>query len=485
MKELHNSRGYLKDLRIGMLAGSVILLTGISLPLSVAANVADGFADLAERVMPAVVNISTSSDNADSNMTIPELPENLPYKEFFEEFFNRQQQAPRSLSSLGSGFVIDPSGYVVTNHHVIVEADEISVNLHNGESLLATVVGSDEKTDLALLKVQPDGPLPFVEFGDSNISRVGDWVLAIGNPFGLGGSVSAGIISARNRNIDTGPYDAFIQTDAAINKGNSGGPLFNLDGEVIGVNTAIISPNGGSSGIAFAVPADIASRVVNQLREFGQTRRGWLGVRIQHVSEEIADSLGLSEPLGALVASVIDDSPAAEAGIEVGDIILSFDEMDVREMRDLPRMVAETEVGKRAKVKIWRDERTRILSVELGLLEEGTESQEGGEGPDSQEVEEGLLGMTIVSLNDESRAKFGIDESVKGALVSAVEADSPAGRKGILVGDVIVEVKQEPVASPNDVKRLISEAREQNRRSILVLVNREGNLNFVGIRLQD
>ncbi|MEL6481195.1 MAG: Do family serine endopeptidase, partial [Pseudomonadota bacterium] len=329
------------------------------------------FADLAERLSPAVVNISTAQKVEQAERGEQQVPEGTPFEDLFRDFFERgRPQGPRQVQSLGSGFVISAEGYVVTNNHVIEEADEITVNFADGSSLPAELVGTDPKTDIALLKIEPTQPLEFVKFGDSEASRVGDWVLAIGNPFGLGGSVSAGIISARDRNINAGPYDDFIQTDAAINRGNSGGPLFNLDGEVIGVNTAIISPTGGSIGIGFAVPSAIAENVVAQLQEFGQTKRGWLGVRIQTVNDELAEALGLDRPQGALVADVTSEGPAEEGGIEAGDVILKFDGKDISEMRDLPRIVAETAVGSTVRVVVFRKGKTQSVKVTLGLLEE-------------------------------------------------------------------------------------------------------------------
>ncbi|MEM7237035.1 MAG: trypsin-like peptidase domain-containing protein, partial [Pseudomonadota bacterium] len=305
----------------------IVALAVVALTAQSATAKPDSFADLAERLSPSVVNISTSQTVERPAEGAPQVPEGSPFEDLFRDFFDRrgQPQGPREVQSLGSGFVISSEGYVVTNNHVIADADEIQVNFPDGTSLEATLIGTDPKTDLAVLKVEPDTPLPFVRFGDSSISRVGDWVLAIGNPFGLGGSVSAGIISARNRDIQAGPYDDFIQTDAAINRGNSGGPLFNMDGEVIGVNTAIISPSGGSIGIGFSVPSNLAKNVVAQLQEFGETRRGWLGVRIQQVNDEMAEALGLDEAMGALVADVTAGGPAQEAGIEAGDVIIKFD----------------------------------------------------------------------------------------------------------------------------------------------------------------
>jgi serine protease Do len=336
----------------------------------VSAQPVASFADLAEKLSPAVVNISTAQTVEQPQRDGPQLPEGSPFEELFRDFYENGQRGPQTVQSLGSGFVISPEGYVVTNNHVIEDADEITVNFPNGLSLKATLVGTEPKTDIAHLKVDPLAPLPFVSLGDSDKIRVGDWVLAIGNPFGLGGSVSAGIVSARNRDISAGPYDDFIQTDAAINKGNSGGPLFNMAGAVVGVNSAIISPSGGSIGIGFSVPANLVKGVVAQLQQFGVTRRGWLGVRIQSVNDEMAEALGMEKAMGALVAGVTAGGPAEAGGIEAGDVIIKFDGKDVAQMRDLPRMVAETEVSKSVRVVVFRKGKTETMLITVALLDE-------------------------------------------------------------------------------------------------------------------
>ncbi len=345
---------------VARLAVAVLFAAAVAWPSMVtpaAARGPDSISDVAEAVIDAVVNISTKQTVDMGNNAAPQLPPGSPFEEFFDEFFkNRhgQGQSPRRVNSLGSGFIIDPAGFVVTNNHVIADADEVNVILNDGTTLKAEIVGRDTKTDLALLKVRPDRPLKAVKFGDSDKLRLGEWVIAIGNPFSLGGTVTAGIVSARNRDINSGPYDNYIQTDAAINRGNSGGPLFNLNGEVIGVNTAIISPSGGSIGIGFAVPSKTVVPVIDQLREFKEVRRGWLGVRIQQVTDEIADSLSIKPPHGALIAGIDDKGPAKPAGIEPGDVIVKFDGHDIKEMRDLPKIVAETPVGKDVEVTIIR-----------------------------------------------------------------------------------------------------------------------------------
>ena len=450
------------------------------------------FADLAERLSPAVVNISTSQ-MLERPENLPDLPPGSPFEDLFRDFFDRgMPQGPQTVESLGSGFVISPEGYVVSNNHVVMQADEVNVNFSDGTSLIAEVVGSDPKTDIALLKVEPDEPLPFVEWGDSEASRVGDWVLAIGNPFGLGGSVSAGIISALSRDIQAGPYDDFIQTDAAINRGNSGGPLFNLNGRVIGVNTAIISPTGGSIGIGFAVPSALARNVVDQLREFGETRRGWLGVRIQSVNEEMAEALGMERPMGALVADVTPEGPAAEAGIQAGDVIVKFDGQDIEDMRELPRVVAETAVGKTARVVIFRKGKTQTLRVEVGLLEETTPGalerpEAAGEGePDAEEPPlTDLLGMSLSPLSGADRERYDLPEDVTGVLVAGVEQGGRAAAKGIREGDVIVEAGQEVVETPEAVVAAVEAAREEGRNSILLLLRSGEELRFVPLGLDE
>jgi serine protease Do len=465
------------------LAAAIVLAVGIAGIASgpAQAQPASGFADLAEKLTPAVVNISTAQ-----TVDVPDrdglpIPEGSPFEDLFRDFFEENgPTVPRREQSLGSGFIVSPEGYVVTNTHVIEDADEITVILVDGESLPATVVGSDPKTDLALIKVEATAPLPFVSFGDSEAVRVGDWVLAIGNPFGLGSSVSAGIISAVNRDINAGPYDDFLQTDAAINRGNSGGPLFNLAGEVVGVNTAIISPTGGSIGIGFAVPANLAKPVIDQLRKYGATRRGWLGVRIQSVNEDMAEALGMEEATGALVAEVTADSPAAEAGIETGDVILTFNGEDVTEMRALPRIVADTEVGKTVRVVIFRKGKTQTLKVEVGLLEEEEEvaalPPEGGMGETLALPE---VGMTLAPLSESARAQFDITGDVSGVVVTEVVNGGVADAKGVRPGDVIVEVGQEPVTEPSEVEAKVAEAVSAGRKSVLFLIQSGADLRFV------
>jgi serine protease Do len=459
----------------------------------------DAIAEVAESVIDAVVDISTSQTIDSKVGPMPQLPPGSPFEEFFDEFFkNRRGQGdnpnpnrehtPRRVNSLGSGFIIDASGIVVTNNHVISDADEINVILNDGTKLKAEIIGRDQKTDIALLRVKPDKPLKAVKFGDSEKLRLGEWVIAIGNPFSLGGTVTAGIVSARNRDINSGPYDNYIQTDAAINRGNSGGPLFNLNGEVIGVNTAIISPSGGSIGIGFAVPSKTAMPVIEQLRQFGETRRGWLGVRIQQVTDEIADSLGMKQARGALVAGVDDKGPAKPAGIEPGDVIVKFDGHEIKEMRDLPRVVADTPVGKDVQVTIVRKGKEDTKTVKLGRLEDGEKKaaltkNEGA--PEEKSVVKKTLGLDLSNLTDDLRKRYKIKDSVKGVVITAVEDGSAAADKRLAAGDIIVEVGQEAVSSAADVQKKIDQLKKDGRKSALLLIaNAEGEVRFVALALQ-
>ncbi|TVR97228.1 MAG: DegQ family serine endoprotease [Rhodospirillales bacterium] len=451
----------------------------------------DSFADLAERLLPAVVNISTTQvAERQPGIEPPVVPPGSPFEEFFREFFERSQpREPRQrrATSLGSGFVVDASGFIVTNNHVIQDADEISVILHDETRLAAEVVGRDPKTDIAVLKVEPPATLSAITFGDSDVARVGDWVLAIGNPFGFGGTVTAGIISARSRDIQAGPYDDFLQTDASINRGNSGGPMFNLDGEVIGINTAIFSPSGGSVGIGFAIPVNVAEPVIRQLIAHGEVRRGWLGVRIQTVTEELAESFGLERARGALVADVMADGPAAAAGLEKGDVILQFDGRSVNEMRQLPRIVADTEVGRTVGVEVWRGGREITVDVTVGALEE-EEVQVSGRAPRQQPGEPpslavDALGITVAEIDDNLREQFELGDTTAGVVVTDVEPGSIAGEHGIRRGDVIVEVGQQEVRTPADVVARVEEAREAGRASVLMLVEGVGGPRFVAVRI--
>ncbi|HET7715853.1 MAG TPA: DegQ family serine endoprotease [Bauldia sp.] len=458
----------------------------------------ESVADVAVGLLDSVVNISTSQTVTGSRgIQPPQLPEGSPFQEFFDDFFDEgpggPSDGPRRVQSLGSGFVIDASGIIVTNNHVIEGADEITANFNDGTKLTATLVGTDEKTDIAVLKVEPTKPLKALPFGDSEVLRVGDWVMAIGNPFGLGGTVTVGIVSARNRDINSGPYDNFIQTDASINRGNSGGPLFNMEGEVIGINTAIISPTGGSIGIGFAIPSSTAVNVINQLREFGETRRGWLGVRIQEVTDEVAEGLSMAEVAGALVAGVTEESPAALAGIEPGDVILEFDGRKVKAMHELPRMVADEPIGKEVPVVILRKGKQQTVMVTLGRLEDTEEVAAVDENapeaetdqPEPPPVVTGPLGLTLADLSPTLRTQFGIEEQVNGVVVTEVAENSAAAEKRVQAGDVIMEISQEPVATPADVEKRIAELKSDGRKSaLLLLANKDGDLRFVAVTLE-
>ena len=500
-------------LRNALLSAAMILLAGASAAPSFAQTSAQtqpappsephvtqagpaSVADLAEGLLEAVVNISTSQNvkgtEGQGTVPLPQAPEGSPFQDFFDEFFKDRQGGgggQQKVQSLGSGFVVDAAeGIVVTNNHVIADADEIEVNFSDGSKLKAELVGTDTKTDIAVLKVDPTlKKLKAVKFGDSDKMRIGDWVMAIGNPFGLGGTVTVGIISARNRDIDAGPYDDFIQTDAAINRGNSGGPLFNMFGEVVGINTAIISPSGGSIGIGFSIPAEMAVGVVSQLREFGETRRGWLGVRIQPVTDEIAESLGIKIAKGALVSGIIKGGPVDNGVIEVGDVIVKFDGRDIDESRDLPLAVAESPVGKVVDVVIVRKGVEMTVKVTLGRLEEGEKLAEA-EGTPSEEdgpvATAAILGMTVGELTDEARAKFGIESDISGVIITEVGTDSVAAERGIVAGDVITEIAQESVATPKDVLDRIAALKEQGRKNaLLMLASKTGELRFVTVRM--
>lgn len=469
------------------------------------------FADLAEELLPTVVNISSTiaaEAETDEGMPlediVPQFPEGSPFNDFFERFKDQLPLQPKGTpqphnmpaSSLGSGFIIDADqGYIVTNNHVIKGAQEVRVTLHDDASVVAEIVGRDEKTDLAVLKIDPKGhALKAASFGASDQMRVGEWVLAIGNPFGLGGTVTTGIISARARDINSGPYDDYLQTDASINRGNSGGPMFNLDGQVIGVNTAIFSPTGGSVGIGFAIPSSIVKSVTDQLIEFGQTRRGWLGVRIQSVTDEIADSLGMDKAAGALVASVNPEGPAAKAGIEAGDIILKFNGKDVEEMRQLPRIVADTKIGETVDVDILHKGSDKVVKVKVGELEKAEEegllaSSNGGpsmEGPATAGQEIKPLGLRVDPITDGLREDYEIAEDLKeGLVIVSVDPQSSAAMKGIIEGDVIAEINQKKVTSVKALETMLKDAQDKKRGSVLLLINRAGDVRFVALKLEE
>ncbi len=460
------------------------------------------FADLTEKLLPAVVNVSTTQIVKQQARQFPEFqfPPGSPFEDFFKDFFergfpNQGEAIPRKATALGSGFIIDAAGYIVTNNHVIAEADEVSVILQNDAEYQAEVIGRDPKLDLALLKIKADKPLPYLKWGNSDSVRVGEWVLAIGNPFGLGGTVTAGIVSARARNINAGPYDDFIQTDASINRGNSGGPMFNLNGEVVGINTAIFSPTGGSVGIGFAVPSSLAKPVIEQLRQYGHAKRGWLGVRIQEVTAEIAENLGLKgAPRGALIAGLSPNGPADAARIEVGDIILKFDGKEILDMRRLPLIVAETPIGQSVDVTVWRKNRAVDLRVKVAQLDEEEEKalassspgKNGGKGGGPSAIKTvKLLGLTLSNITQPLRQRFEIGPKVEGALITAVDPASEAAEQALRTGDVITEVSQQKTASPEAVAAAIEAAKKAKRKSVLLLVSRADDVRFVALKLDE
>jgi serine protease Do len=483
------------------IAGFVLLGVCAAGPAALAQRAPDSFADLAEKLLPSVVNISTTQTvTADKPGDRPgerSPGRRSPLDEFFKDFLERNGQRgdkekpeprARKATSLGSGFIVDAAGYIVTNNHVIEGAEEINVILHDDTRLKAEVLGRDSKTDIAVLRIKTDKKLVPATWGDSDTARVGDWVLAIGNPFGLGGSVSAGIVSARQRDIHSGPYDDYLQTDAAINRGNSGGPMFNIRGEVIGISTAIYSPSGGSIGIGFAIPSNLAREIANELIGDPEhvVRRGWLGVRIQAVTDEVAETLGLDRPRGALVASVNENGPAQSGGIQPGDVILAFDGKPITDMRHLPRVVAATKAGKIVPVTVWRKGKEEMVQVAVGRLQETEEATlaDAGKGkpakPESASVT--ALGMTLSNITAELKDKFSLKDD-KGVVVVDVAGGGPAARKGLEPGDVILEASQEEVKNPGQIAAKIDEAKRAGRSSILMLIERQGELRFFALRL--
>ncbi len=475
-------------LMMALMIGAALLLT--QAPQVFAQSAPESFADLAEKISPSVVNITTSSLIASNTQDGPMVPEGSPFQDFFDEFMERNgegappgQDEPRRSEALGSGFVISADGYIVTNNHVIEGADEIEIEFFSGNSLKAKIVGTDPKTDIALLKVESDTALPFVPFGDSDVMRVGDWVVAMGNPLGQGFSVSAGIVSARKREL-SGTYDDFIQTDAAINRGNSGGPLFNMDGQVIGVNTAILSPNGGSIGIGFSMASNVVTKVVGQLREFGETRRGWLGVRIQDVTPDVAEAMGLTDAKGALITDV-PDGPAKDAGLLAGDVITSFDGAEVADTRELVRRVADAPIGEAVAVVVQRDGKTENLSIKLGRREEAEAESvpvvaPAPEAPAKVEI----LGMTVAPLDAEMITKLDLPVGSEGLIVAAVDQASEAYAKGLREGDLITEAGQQKVVRLKDLEDRVGEARNAGRKSLLLLVRRAGDPRFVALSIE-
>ncbi len=475
---------------VAILLAAAIVWPAFTVPAA-ARGGPEAIADVAEQVIGAVVNISTKQTVDMSDSAMPQLPPGSPFEKFFEDYFKKHGKngapTPRRINSLGSGFIIDPTGYVVTNNHVIAGADEVDVILNDGTKLKAEIVGRDTKSDLALLKVKPTKPLPAVKFGNSDKLRLGEWVIAIGNPFSLGGTVTAGIVSARDRDIQSGPYDDYIQTDAAINRGNSGGPLFNLDGQVIGVNTAIISPSGGSIGIGFAIPSNTVMPVIDQLRQFHEVRRGWLGVRIQQVTDEIADSLSVKPPRGALVAGVDAKGPA-NGTIEPGDVIVKFDGKDVKEMRDLPRIVADTAVGKSVTVTVIRKGKEVIEHVKLGRLEDQKQAALTPKKDTPEEEKPAVqkaLGLDLADLTASVRKQHKIKDKVKGVLITGVDPSSPAADKHLAPGMVIAEVQQQPVSTAAELQDRVAQLKKSGKKSVVLLVIApDGDPSFVALKLQ-
>ena len=446
------------------------------------ANAYPDFSEIAAKYADSVVNISSKQSVKSSDPFEGLDPEDIPdvFRDWYEK--NKNSQRPESASSLGSGFVIDEEGIIITNAHVILDANEIDVIFSNEVILPAELVGKDTKTDIAVLRVKPaEGQnLVALEFGDSDELQVGQWVMAIGNPFGLGGTVTAGIVSAKNRDIRSGPYDNFIQTDAAINRGNSGGPLFNTNGKVVGINSAIISTTGGSVGIGFAIPSKTATSVIEQLIEYGETRRGWLGVRIQEVSEDIASSLGMNGASGALVVSVDDDGPAKQAGIKSGDIILRFNDVVIATMRELPRVVAETKVGTRAEVEIWRKNRAIKKSVVIERLNEGslvsTDLSEDMESTDVDNTSVLNLGFSLSNVNEDLSAKYDFSPNQKGLVVTQIDDQSDAFKRGLQEGDVINVLNEQDLYSVNQFIRIIDKYKKADKNLLLIKVVRGKNM---------
>ncbi|MBS0546752.1 MAG: DegQ family serine endoprotease [Proteobacteria bacterium] len=481
-----------------MTALGLVLAQPVLVAPAAARDAPQSFADLVDKLMPSVVNITTTQNvpqKGERLRDMPQLPPGSPFEELFKEFFDKKngEQQLRRGTSLGSGFIIDGEGYVVTNNHVIQGAEDITVILRDDTQLKAKLVGADARVDIAVLKVDPPGkkPLPAARFGDSDKVRVGDWVVAIGNPFGLGHSVTAGIISARGRSLNDS-LDDYLQTDAAINKGNSGGPLFNVDGEVIGVNTAIYSPSGTNAGLAFSIPSNLVKQAADQLREFGRIRRGWIGVSYQSVTDDIADSFSLDRARGVLVANVVADGPAGKAGIKRNDIILSFAGQEVPDLRRFPRIVANARVGSTVDVVVWRGGKELPLKLKIGEQEEAEKTNVSAQGsapkkPADQDqaltstIEQ--LGLTLQKISDQLREKYGLSDSAKGVVVTKVAADSPAAEKQLQAGDLILEVDQKPVTTPQEVTEIVAKLQAQKKRSVLLFVERQGDPRFAALRL--
>ena len=482
---LHRAQGARIAAAVGCAAAAVLFA-----PSAHALFPEDGFADVARATMPAYVDIAVSR-RAGGPPVRRDLPGSGLFDEFFNDFFGNapEDQGGRRVSTIGAGFLIDPSGVVITNYHVVADAGEVAVILQNGDRLPAEVLGVDERADLAALKVDTDDNLPFLRWGDSDTADVGDWSLAIGNPFGLGSTLTLGIISGRARNINAGPYVDFIQTDASINRGNSGGPLLNLDGEVIGINTAIFSPNGASIGIGFAIPSNVARPIVDQLIEYGRPRRGWLGVRIQGVTDSVAERLGMSEAVGALISAVAPDGPAEAGGLRRGDVVLVLDGQDIADVRALPRVVAAVEIDSVVDVEVWRDRRRRTLRVKVGELTEVAVARltQVPELEIAPPPEAGgrldALGLRVAGITPELRDRYGLAPGTDGVVVTGVRESGPAAARNIEAGDVVVAVGEQRVLTPADMERLLAAASAERRSSVQVMLQRGDRLRWVVLRL--
>lgn len=445
-----------------------------------AANMPASFADLAEKLMPSVVNISTTTTVTTRSNPFPfEFPPGSPFEDMFKDYGTPQK---RQTSALGSGFIIDEKGIVITNNHVIQGAEDVFVRVNGEKNIKAKVIGADPGMDLAVLQIESDQKFTPVKFGDSDTARIGDWVIAIGNPFGLGGTVTAGIISARNRSIGLSRYEDYIQTDASINQGNSGGPLFNMDGDVVGINTAILGQS-GSIGIGFAIPSNSAQKVINQLIEFGETKRGWLGVRIQTVTKDIADVEKLDEPRGALVASVAENSPSDKGGIKAGDIILEFDGKKINEMSELPRIVAETEVGKKVKLKVWRNKREITKEIILGRLETSEDFKSQGlvtEKPKEDAIDG--LKIKVRLLNKDDIRERNLPKNTTGLVITEIDKDSPINY--LQVNNIIVEAQKKKINTIGDLDNIVKLALKSNDRSLLIAIyNNNNQRRYIGVKL--
>lgn len=458
-----------------------LLLIVAQATVAFARGAPDSFADLVDQVSPSVVNITTQTKVATPVSPQGIVPDGSPFQDLFRDFNNRRN-TPRNSSALGSGFVISADGYIVTNNHVIEDADEITVEFFDGSERAATLIGRDKNVDIALLKVEADQDLPFVEFGNSDVARVGDWVMAMGNPLGQGFSVSVGIISARNREL-SGAYDDFIQTDAAINRGNSGGPLFNMDGDVIGVNTAILSPNGGSIGIGFSMASKVVGPVVDQLKEYGEVRRGWLGVNIGNVTDDIAEALGMETPTGAIIRDVF-DGPAKDAGLQSMDVIVKFDGQTVKDSGELVRLVGAAPVGKSVETVVLRDGDETVINVVLGQRPDPDAMAQNNAEPEPAETST-ILGMELSAIDQAMREQFNLPAEVEGLIIMSVDPDSNAAEKGLAPGDIVTDAAQKPVRSVADFEAQVDATKEAGRQSLLLLVRRDSQPRFVVLPIDD